>query len=293
MGPDLRYHLATLITVLFAVIVGVIIGANLTDPKELQRREDRLNTKVDNALKETRRVGQEAALARQAAFEAKQAEEFAAKSLLAPVVRNKLLGRRVALVHSGGLPTRPARSAIETVLQLAGAEPASFTTFDARLAGDGTALEALATQLQWPVEANQRLEHFARAAAAVFATGDAAGLMKTLSDAKLAQLASDYKRPVHAVVLLGGADDKQSLPATTLDRALIKALLAAKLTVVGCESSTVPTSSMAEYARQHISTVDNIESWSGQVSLVWTLAGQRGHYGTKSGASAKLPPLMP
>lgn len=294
MGPDLRYHLATLITVLCAVIVGVMIGAHLTDPKALERREKRLNDKVDNAMRESRKVQQEADHAKERAKDAQEELTMATKTLLPAVLNGKLAGKSVALIHCGGVNDVTAiKDTLSSVLQMAGAKLASVTEVDPKIIEDASRLAPVAEQLKWPQEDSANLDHFAKLLANALAYGDSTNSIRLLAKAKVVRMASDYTQPVNAVVLLGGADDVESKLAEALDRPLIKAMLALKLNVVGCETEQIPLSFMGEYARLHIPTVDNVDSWTGQVALVCALAGQRGHFGVKSGAGNKLPPLLP
>jgi hypothetical protein len=292
MGPDIRYHIASLIAVICAAVVGVMIGANLTNPDKLEQREQKLRAEFRRVIQRSEEVRKEADSERQNAQAARNELNTTLKGLLPAIVEGRLAGKRVAIVHTGGLSNTSITDSIIGVLGMAGAEATSITSIDPKIAKDLTRLEKVAQQLKWSEPPDGRLAQFTRVLANVFQYGDMVSAMPALSNSRIVEIASDYSKPVHQVILLGGADDPESKIVEEIDRPLVRAMLDRKLNVVGCESQKVRRSYVKEYTRLGIpSTVDNVDGVTGQITLVHLLTGKRGHFGVKPGAEGRLPPI--
>lgn len=72
---------------------------------------------------------------------------------------------------------------------------------------------------------------------------------------------------------------------------MINALLKTGYNLYGVEDSDTPVSYMRYYQGERLTTVDNIDTVYGQVSLVMAMYGYPGQYGIKESAEAFLPPL--
>ena len=62
--------------------------------------------------------------------------------------------------------------------------------------------------------------------------------------------------------------------------------------VVGVEGSETEPSSISFFASHDLSTVDDVDLVSGQVSMVFALLGAEGNFGVKDSADRLLPDLL-
>ncbi|MGE5390603.1 MAG: copper transporter, partial [Deltaproteobacteria bacterium] len=79
--------------------------------------------------------------------------------------------------------------------------------------------------------------------------------------------------------------------ADSFDRGLISYLSSQGIKSFGVETSRVTYSSMENYQKEKISTVDDVDLSPGQVSLVLAMEGEVGNYGMKPTAQKFMPSL--
>ena len=118
------------------------------------------------------------------------------------------------------------------------------------------------------------------------------GLWSVLCRVTPVKFSAGNRIPVDAVILVGGASTPEYFFAESFDKAVVKQLTANGIKVYGVESSTIACSAMSHYQQSNISTVDNIDMSPGQISLVFAMEGEAGHYGIKETAN-KFMPTMP
>jgi len=91
----------------------------------------------------------------------------------------------------------------------------------------------------------------------------------------------------NSIIVIGGGSN-----GGELDKRIIRQWKRQGLKIVGVEPNNTPVSSMPTYQKLGISTIDNIDTVPGQVSLVWLLQQNReGNYGIKPTAEKLLPSL--
>jgi hypothetical protein len=135
------------------------------------------------------------------------------------------------------------------------------------------------------------------------ATGDSARRLAQLASALGIGLEGEYRLPARRVAVLCdppdepptaavGAEGAKPLTAETVARVLAeRAAAAGAAVVVGETEDAAPFQALRGRVAQGISTVDHVDTAAGQLSLVLALAGARGNWGTKTGATGLLPPL--
>jgi len=105
------------------------------------------------------------------------------------------------------------------------------------------------------------------------------------------KFSNDGSGPVNGVILLGGCNNLEGQFTNSFDEALIKYLVDNDIKVFGVENSQVTYSYMKDYQKTLVNTIDNIDQSLGQISLVFSMEGESGHYGIKSTAQKFMPSL--
>ncbi len=98
-----------------------------------------------------------------------------------------------------------------------------------------------------------------------------------------------YDIPVQGVVVIGGTENAKGPKFENLDAPIIKSFLDLTIMAVGVEASTVKNSAIRNFQGLGISTVDNIDTTPGLISLIYVLSGQPGDYGSKETADSLMP----
>jgi len=121
--------------------------------------------------------------------------------------------------------------------------------------------------------------------------GESAGDIYRLNELGLIKMRGGFTGPPDFVILAGGSKNKDE-KVFKVDISLIKKLREKSIPLIGVEASQIEHSYMEYYQKQGISTVDNVDTIIGQISLALIMTGQEGNYGIKEGADA-LMPLLP
>ena len=96
-----------------------------------------------------------------------------------------------------------------------------------------------------------------------------------------------FTGPPDFVILAGGSKNKDE-KVFKVDIPLIKKLREKSIPLIGVEASQIEHSYMEYYQKQGISTVDNVDTIIGQISLALIMTGQEGNYGIKEGRRSCL-----
>jgi hypothetical protein len=279
---DFRYHALSLVAVFLALAIGILLGATIGDSLVSEAGKglsSSLHQDVVNARND----------ARQANSQLHQRDEIIS-SALPMVVQNELAGQRVAIVGTGSLPSGVENEVRQTV-EVAGGTVDSVSTFDvpSRLgdfeeaAGGGGALAG---------ENPQAVEAFAKRVghSIVNGSGVAVKLHKSLPDV----LRGDFNGAGSVVFYRSPPPEDEESANKQLREAFEKGLaegfdLAAQ--TVGVEEQGTDPSQIGWYKDNKMSSVDSVDLPGGQIALVFALAGEKGNFGIKDGATPlpKLP----
>jgi len=283
MGISMRQHLASLVAVFLALLIGVLVGVSLSQEPRLERLMETLLQRNSELEQQQRKLTELNDL--HSKFEA----SFAPR-----LVQERLVDRNVALFMTCVPEDDDLRDGIIAFLKEAGALGAVTVTFTRDYASvcerQG---EALLQEFGVSADEGQGLPKLIAAQAAGAVSQGNEERLALLDKRGLVQVDGKLPGPLRLAVVAGGADTATNRRTDTVDEPLIRALLEAQVTTVGCERSETPESYMLAYQKANISTVDHVDKAAGLVSLVMALSGQPGHYGIKPSAGLPFPLLPP
>ena len=281
MQVGFRYHIATLIAVFFALLIGILVGVTLVGNPALEKQIAHLRLDFDKIRKQLRLLE-----ARQ-----KTGESFA-KSVIPTLVEDRLSGRRVAIILSHEFDDTEMVEEISATLEQSGAVVTSISTvLPAFVHLDAETADRIATRQQLSRSQGSDLRKELASRFAVRLVYGISHFSFYLRKAGLLRLSGNYELPVRRIVLVGGLDQEEDGAVDAIDLPIINALQQAGAEVVGCESIAAPISTIRIYQRENISTVDNADTPVGQLALVLALAGKQGNFGVKPTADHLLPSL--
>lgn len=287
---DLRYHVASLAAVFFALVIGILVGVALAshglgnternrleeDLRRAENQRDTLSAQVDS-LKKTG--------AADSAF-----VEATAKSVMA----YRLKGKKIALLFVGSADN-DVRSAVTRALAEAGAGqpirvravtvPVDVAKLSRRLANH-------------PFLANyagrDQLKNLGNALGQEFAAGTDTPLWNALESLIVEERGGSPKRPADGVVIVRTARPQNDPTASFLE-GLYAGVADVGVPAVGVERSDAAVSAVGAFKKAGLPTVDDIEAPNGRLALVVLLADSTlgGNYGTKKLDQGLLPPITP
>jgi hypothetical protein len=284
MGYSARYHATSLIAVFLALAIGILIGAEFGGDALTSTRKN-LEASLVNNLQDARSKTDELS------GQLGRSNEFADR--VYPVLtRDRLEGKRIAIVALGGLPSEDT-AAVEEALGPTGA----------KLVGVGVVRE--------PVDLNGLAEDLAKTRFAdvrrnpdtltVLGVGLGRQLVVggTLPEVVRGQLFSRASGSFGAldgvIVVRDQPQDMgpvQRTNANTFESGLLSGITATRTPAVGIETSTADPSSISFFQGNDLSSVDDVEMTAGQLALVFSILGAEGSFGVKSSADRLLPELL-
>lgn len=287
---DLRYHVASLAAVFFALVIGILVGVALASKGLGNTERDRLQADLRRAQNSADVLGSQLdALREESAADA----EFVKKTY-GVVMADRLRGKKVAVLFVG--PADPAlRSRIGQALEDAGAGetlrlralevPISEAALDKRLArrpflagyaGDGN------------------LDELGQALGQEFVAGKDTPLWNALQNVIVGERQGPPKPPADGVVVARTVEP-QTGPTARFLAGVYKGLRDLGVPVVGVEASGDGASAMNTFQKARLSTVDDVDLPAGRLALVILLSdpSEKGDFGTKDTADQVLPTIRP
>jgi len=277
VGFDFRQHVAGLVSVFLALVVGIFIGIALS-------RQERVEVRMNEVVEESKRLGEENVNLRGQLKEAEREVERRAaleKSALPGLVGGQLTGAKIALIYIDDAKRIKFECELSTALMVSGANIVSETTlskdFEASVARiKPTQSEELGTG---PDASPPKVA--ARVAELVVAC-DEKGL-RQLSSLGLARASSSLRSVPQAVVVFAQPRQEDGGRPQAVDIPLLNALEAAGVQAVVGLGHGVPDATVALYRQKGVVVIESADTIPGQVELVGAL-----HERLRGGAKAGL-----
>lgn len=279
---DLRYHVVSLVAVFLALIVGILIGIGISGRGFVEQSErDLFNDRIadlerqrDDALRRT--AEQDAA----AAF---------VPSAYDAVMQDRLRDRRIAILFVGRVDETMRSSVVEAVTDAGGQAlrlRAIGVPIDPEALGDALASRPAVAGFR----GDDRLSKLGEALGHELVKGGDTRVWNAVQDELVQERTGAAEPPADAVVVVRSARP-QSGPTARFLHGLYAGLRRAAPTV-GVESTGTTLSAIPVFRKARMSTVDNIDTLIGRVTLAVLLAGDvRGSFGFDE--EAVVPPIEP
>jgi hypothetical protein len=286
---DLRYHVASLVAVFLALVIGIVVGVGISgrgfvSDSERSLFEARIADLEGRLESATRRTGE---LAR-----AQQASRVFIEDTYPALMAERLRDRHVALVFVG-----PVDGRVQTLVERALADadgPPPLRLHSIKVPIDPKPLRTtLATrQVLAAYAGERRLSELGRRLGADLVAGGASPAWDALAEQLVAERSGDATAAADGVVLVRTVPPQQGATSRFV-QGFYAGLVSAGVPVVGVETLRTRESAIPAFARAELSTVDDVDTEAGRLALAVVLAGGRpGHYGLKTTAEdGVLPPV--
>jgi hypothetical protein len=284
MGYSARYHATSLIAVFIALAVGLLVGAQFGGDALNNTRRDLEHSLVGN-LQDARSRADELNA------DLNRSNEFAERVYPA-LVRERLQGKRFAIVALGGLPS-PVTEEVEEALGPTGG----------RLVGVGVVRE--------PVDVNGLAEDLAKTRFSALRTNSdglselgtglgrqlvRGGTLPEVVRGHLLSRASGSFGGLDGVIIVRDQPEEmgtvQREKTNQLETALMDGITATRRPAVGVETSSDDSSSISFFQANGLASVDDVDMTAGKLATVFALLGADGSFGVKGSADQLLPDLL-
>lgn len=287
---DLRYHVASLAAVFFALVIGILVGVALASHGLGNAERKKLEADL------TRARGQVTDL--KSAAQADKAETQFATAAYDAVMANRLRGKHIAVLFVG-LADDTIRTAIEGTLGDAGASMTRMRAITVPVNAHAIegALAKRASLASFAV-GPKRFVNVGRELATEFVTGKDTTLWDALEGQLVEFRFGAGKRPVDGVILVRTAEPQTRTASAQLVAGLFRAFGEGGVPAVGVELRGTFPSAVQTYKHYGLSSVDDLDLRIGRVALAVLLSPDAvgGHYGLQDVDDAivpKIPPVQP
>lgn len=288
---DLRYHIASLVSVFLALGLGILVGGiMLKSDTVVVDRQKQITDKLEIQQEQLRQKNETlTGLLSSMQKNFKTQEDFG-KAVLPLLIKDRLNGYQIAIVETNSYSFS---GDLSEVLQMAGAKVLSVTTITDSF--DQTAnIQMLKERLGWKdITSDQLYARMAREIARGIVINDNRSILESLLEAGVVKVSGEYGKRLSGVLMIGGNQEPKMVKTEVLDFPMIDYFLLSKIPVCGVEETGISCSYMKEYQKKRISTVDNIDTVPGQVALILAISGKSGHYGIKPTAQKLIPAFPP
>lgn len=286
MFLNLKYHIASLAAVFMALGLGILIGSMAMGNDTLLRQSRHLTISLESQL-ELLRQKNESLQARLWTMEMDNNTQKQFEKQVFPVLVNgKLMNRHIVVIETGGYSYSEE---LAGVLKAAGAKIKITTSIMNGV--DINNKDELLTKLKWDnMDEKKLFEKVAREISREILSGDH-DTLNTLADEKVLKFSGQGGFPIDDVVIIGGSRDNKIFKVESIDFHIIDFFKSRGINVYGVEQSSADHSYVRDYQKKGITTVDNIDTIPGQISLIYAICGNPGQYGIKSSARKLLPTL--
>jgi hypothetical protein len=284
MGYSARYHAASLIAVFIALAVGILVGAEFGGDALTNTRRDLERSLVGN-LQDARSQADDLNA------DLNRADEFAER--VYPVLtRERLLGRRFAILALGNLPSDITGEVEEALAPTGG-----------RLVGVGVVRE--------PADLNGLAEDLAQTRLADLRTNPDAltelgtglgrqlvvgGTLPEVVRGHLFSRTSGSFGGLDGVIVVRDQPEEMGLAqrekTNQLEAGLMNGITRTRVPAVGVETSTDDTSNVPFFQSSDLASVDDVDLKAGQLAMVFAMLGADGSFGVKGSADQLLPDLL-
>jgi Copper transport outer membrane protein, MctB len=286
---DLRYHVASLTAVFFALVIGILVGVALSSHGLGNTERKRLDRAVDDANARAARA--EAAIA--ALDEKGTADAAFVDQAYNAVMADRLAGKRVAVLFIGKVNGDLLDNINRTLAD--GGAPQKLRVRAMTVPVDDAAIDGILKKRQQlaAYSGPDKLDDLGRELADEFVLGGDTPVWDALQNQLVAEQSGNKRRPADAVIVVRNTQPQLDGTARFLG-GFYNELSGRPIPVVGVEASTTRPSAVPVYRQYKLSSVDDLDTKVGRVALALLLSGASGgSYGTKKTASDVLPPVVP
>ena len=287
MIPNMKFYVISIVAIFAALGIGIYIGfAFDTQSFVVEQREDiiqKLEEKFDFLKAENQDLKLE--------LEELELENENCKTYMTStyeeMVKNRLSGKSVAIIET---KDDYMYSGIGQILEAAGANVVNVVTINDNIMDEGL-LGRIYEQIGIPTENTDLIPKAVKEMTMEILSGESSNFIKKLEENHIISIVGIINEPVDYIIIAGGSikEDKERL--TLIDKTIVQTTKDMGKNIIGIEKTKIGFSYMESYKGFKISTVDNVDTIIGKVSLVLAMEGRPGHYGTKITAEELIPNL--
>ncbi|MDI3507821.1 MAG: hypothetical protein PWP55_13 [Clostridiales bacterium] len=248
---NIKYYIILIMTIFLSIGIGIFVGFNMNNGNIIDDSQAALADQIQLEFSRLRKENTSLLDELSQLTKERNTYETINKIMYQELTKEKLVGTSIAIVQIGdAYDYQDMKNSLET----AGAKIASWLII---YGADKDLYRDVAQQIALALQQGIELDN---------------GYIKSLIPIKSV--------PDFIILAVGGP------PNQRLESELTRAVKATDIPLAAVEQELVSNSHMQLYKKEGISTIDNVDSSIGKLSLIAVIRGVDGHYGVKSAAEA-------
>lgn len=290
MVANVKYYVVTIVSIFLAIGLGIFIGFMLNAQDILSsQREDivaQLETKFDYLKEENEKTKAES---QKINNENEKLNEFN-NIIYSEVITGKLEGLNVAIIETN---SDHLYSEVNQTLVMAGAHITSSTVFRDTILTDIEKLKEIYEEYTGKTSTDIINTVISEITNSII-NGETTPLVTALNEQGFIDMSKAYDEEVDYIVIGGGSNvksEKDDNRYKLIDSTIIDIVKKNEKSIVGIEKVDIKNSYVEKYKESRISSVDNVDTTIGKITLVLVIGGNPGNYGIKPSADSLAPDL--
>lgn len=287
MIPNIKFYVISIAAIFAALGIGIFVGFLLDAQNLIMDQRNDIITEIEKRFDYLSEENKGLKEALESANNEKENYEYFIDSTYKEIIKDKLVGVNVAIIETNN---DYVYSSVGQLLEAAGANVVNLTTImDTFLSQD--LLINLYQELQIPINSSNIAGDVIRKLTESIIKGEMNELVLKLDERGFINLVGPINEPADYIIVAGGSRDDSQDRINVIDSTIINVAKSNSVPVVGVERIDVNYSYIETYKNLGITTIDNVDTTIGKVSLILAMEGRPGHYGVKKTAEDLIPSL--
>ncbi|CCQ93185.1 conserved exported hypothetical protein [[Clostridium] ultunense Esp] len=285
MIPNMKFYVISIVAIFAALGIGIYIGFTLDAQSFIVEQKEDIAAKIEERFDFLTKENQQLKSSIKNIEAENDRYKYFIDSTYEEIVRKRLEGINVAIIET---KSDYMYSGVGQILETAGANVINVTTISDRITNEELLKEIYddSNLAKWDINliTNSIIE-LTRS----IVNGEETELVTKLMEKNYIDVVGLFNEPVDYIILAGGSLKEEKNRLNLIDKAIINTAKNMEKSIIGVEKENTNISYMEDYKKFRISTVDNVNTNIGKVSLILAMEGRPGHYGIKPTAEELTP----
>lgn len=287
MTPNLKFFVMLVISIFAALGIGIYIGFTLDAQSLIVEQREDIVSEIEERFDFLTSENEKLKGTIESISVSNENYEHFIQSTYEEIIKSRLLGMNVAIIETN---SDYMHSGTGRVLDVAGANLTSLVTIADKFMDDQM-MRALYNKIGVSLPETDIVEYTMKIVTECIIDGNSNVLISELSNEGFIQIAGLINNPVDYIIIAGGSLSEEDERIDKIDRTIVRVSREKNVGIIGVEKLDAIYSYMGRYKELNISTIDNIDTAMGKVSLILAMEGRPGHYGVKETAEELVPTL--
>lgn len=285
---NLKYYVITIVAIFLALAIGLFIGIMLDGQDIIVEQQQQIVNQLESKFDEFKSK-QDELQGRIDSLTVEKEKNIKFIDRVFPIlIKDKLKNLNVVIIETS---EDYAYSGISEAFKNAGVSGVSNILIkNTFLLNDENYAQQVAADLNLSGNTKEEIEkQLIKSLASSIVSNNNSQVLAYLKEKKMIDYSNDLPYPADYVIIGGGSVNEDRILFNEVETPLVHQFKNSNIPVIAVEKLDVAYSNISEYKKLRISTIDNVDTTIGKISMVMVASGKEGHYGEKKTAEALIP----